>query len=133
MENTNEFTRDILPDLIHTNDYSLYYVVFKNNTQKYKVLSGYKKQLLFILLFYKNKFLNESILLKTQKKCILGCTSNKRQSTNVESPNNTPSESKKQCLEVMNADLTAEKALILKTITQLVKCYVPLLYNNEEI
>lgn len=33
----------------------------------------------------------------------------------------------------MNADLTAEKTLILKTITQWVKCHIPLLYNNEEI
>lgn len=67
IQNTEDFARNTLPDLIEEIDYETYYGIFKNKISKFKFLEGYKKQLYLIIEFYKKKCMEKSKKTPTKK------------------------------------------------------------------
>lgn len=57
--NTETFAKDDLPDLILIDEFEKYSGTFKNNIDKFKILEGFKRKLLAVSNFYKNKFENK--------------------------------------------------------------------------
>lgn len=98
---TEQFARDILPDLIDTIEYPKYYGIFKNNIHKFQILTGYKKLLLCISEFYKEKYSNKPVV------HLLASTDNTKASANMPI-------TKKPRLEILNVDLPAERTLVQK-------------------
>lgn len=56
--NIEEFGRTTLPDIIDSSEYSEYYGVFQNNITKFKILDGFKKQLMLVVNYYKKININ---------------------------------------------------------------------------
>lgn len=54
------FAIEVLPDLIDSDEYASYYGIFKNNIQKFQILSGCRKRILMVAEFYKTKFLKKN-------------------------------------------------------------------------
>lgn len=50
------FAKKVLPNLIDSNKYEFYYGIFKNNNQKFQILSGFRKRILMVAEFYNTKF-----------------------------------------------------------------------------
>lgn len=61
IESTEQFARDILPDLIDEDEYSEYHGIFKKNVKKFKILIGFKKLLICISDFYKEKLVKKTL------------------------------------------------------------------------
>jgi len=57
--NIEEFGRTTLPDIIESSEYGEYYGVFKNNITKFKILDGFKKQLMLVVNYYKKINMNK--------------------------------------------------------------------------
>lgn len=54
-----EFGRTTLPDIIDSTEYGENYSVFQNNITKFKILDGFKKQLMMVVNYYKKININK--------------------------------------------------------------------------
>lgn len=52
---TETFVRELHPEPIEKTEYPRYYGIFKNNIDKFKILTGLKKQILCVTSFYSNQ------------------------------------------------------------------------------
>lgn len=140
---TEIFARELLPDLIETSEYPLYYGIFKNKYDKFKILTGLKKQIMCISSYYKDKLLldkSPNIFSKT-KKLVSKLPKKKKnistsgiahiaQQVSEESDDPMP---KRQCVETLNIDLNKENILIAKKIKEWIQNNMFELYNNQDI
>lgn len=56
---TETFAKNDLPELIDHDEFEKYFGIFKNNIQKFRILEGFKRKLLAISNYYKNKLENK--------------------------------------------------------------------------
>lgn len=109
---TEEFARTILPEILDVSDYDEYYGIFSKNVSKYKILDGHKKQLLFIVEYYKKQQ-------ERKRKAI--CTSSlhhiKPKKINISEtiPNSSNMQIHRQ---ILNSNLPDEEKVIKKTISE---------------
>lgn len=57
--NTEAFAKNDLPDLILNDEFEKYFGIFKNNVEKLRILEWFKRKILAVSNFYKNKFENK--------------------------------------------------------------------------
>lgn len=141
IESTEQFARDILPDLIDKNEYPEYYGIFQKNIKKFQILTGHKKVLICISDFYKEQLQKKSMVKltapktdnksQTKKQCLrnIECTLDKE----IEDVADDSFMSKKQKLDILNVDLTLERSIVLKRIKDWLKINALDIYRNQEL
>lgn len=120
IDNTEEFAKSTLPDLIEGDEYETYYGIFKNNISKFKFLDGHKKKLGLVIEFYKNQFVK---IQNTKTRSNINKLSDKPgQIKNKNPPERQKSAAK---VHIFNTNLTEEKKIIEKNIKEWTKKYDP--------